>query len=52
MTNILDRSLDFNPNIRFCDDGTQLSNDAGMLAIPDFLDAIGFKRKHLITDRL
>lgn len=42
MTNILDRGLDFNSNISFCDDGTQLTNDAGMLLMTDFLKSLDF----------
>uniref|UniRef100_UPI002157B7A2 IS1380 family transposase n=1 Tax=Levilactobacillus yiduensis TaxID=2953880 RepID=UPI002157B7A2 len=44
MTNILDRSLDFNSNISFCDDGTQLTNDAGLLLMTDFLNSLDFDK--------
>jgi len=44
MTNILDHGLDFNSKISFCDDGTQLTNDSGLLLMTDFLHHINFKQ--------
>ncbi|WP_367377180.1 IS1380 family transposase [Levilactobacillus cerevisiae] len=44
MTNILDHGLDFNSKISFCDDGTQLTNDAGLFLTTEFLQKIDFDK--------
>jgi len=44
MTNILERGVDFNSNISFCDDGTRITNDAGLLLMGDFLHHLDFEQ--------
>ncbi|MFC6176947.1 IS1380 family transposase [Companilactobacillus huachuanensis] len=44
MNNILDYTLDFNHNISFCDDGTELTNDAGLLLLKDHLIRINLEQ--------